>query len=82
MTYKIQCDHAPECSRPNTYACYAYYVELYNDKAALVEIIPDDSVPAELVCTECNCKAYLLSDAIKQERAARVKDQNLQGTLL
>ena len=77
----IKCDHEPECSKPNQYAAYAQYVEIWDGDCKLVEIVADEDPPHNLVCTECNAHAEVIT--IKDAKSQRDdKAQKLQGRLL
>jgi hypothetical protein len=82
---KILCEHQPDCSKPDTYCCYSQYVEIYNATGELQEIIPDESEPHMLVCTECNEPASIEADEdLKAARKSRMEEvkETIQGVLI
>ncbi len=52
------CEHEAECSKPDRFAVYAQYLELWAS-TGLVAVIPDDSEPSGFTCTECGATATL-----------------------
>jgi hypothetical protein len=81
----IICEHQPDCSKPDSYCCYSQYLEIYNSIGELHEIIPDDSEPHMLVCTECNMPASIEAEenlkALRKQKADQVK-KRIQGILI
>jgi len=71
------CTHDPGCSKPDRYATYAQYVEIYSSEG-LQEIIPDESEPSGFVCTECNAEAHMkASEPIKKSRKEKAGQAKL-----
>jgi hypothetical protein len=66
--HSVKCDHEPECSNPNQYATSVQYIEIWDGDCKLVEIVPDQEAPHDLVCTECTAPAevIIITDAKKQ----------------
>jgi hypothetical protein len=68
------CDHQPDCSKPDRYYCPVEYWEIWSSNG-LEEIYPDDSEPAEFVCSECDALATLeASETIKQNKKTKVEE--------
>lgn len=66
---KIICTHWMDCSIPGTYSHSEPYLELFGEDGTLLEIIPPDTQPENLVCTECGSAAYIEADeTLKKNR--------------